>query len=245
MTPPLRIVHERLDSTNLEVRRVWNGEPVVVVAAEQSAGMGRLGRSWVSPRGGLWMSLGWPLRQELTAYQAIPLAVGLAVAHTLETLYRLKPRIKWPNDVLLEERKVAGVLCQAELDLGALVVGVGVNANFPSASLGEALRTRPVSLLDVLGAEIDLDVLEARLTGALAGAFEAYERGAWIEELLPQIRARLAWVGEAVACVDAGGGMLAEGTMRGVDDHGALQIETESGVRTLSGGEIQRRAPAR
>jgi BirA family biotin operon repressor/biotin-[acetyl-CoA-carboxylase] ligase len=245
-----RIVHERVDSTNLEVRRVWAGEPVVVVAAEQTAGMGRLGRSWLSPRGGVWLSVGWPLKLPFGAYQAIPLAVGLATVEAIEETCGLRARIKWPNDVIARERKLAGILCQAELDLpsaspgraeqGAIVAGVGVNGNFPASILGAGLRHEPTSLLDELGREVDLALLEESLVRRLEEAFEAYERGGWKSALLPAIRERLCWVGERIASSDTHGTPIAEGVMRGIDDSGALLVETDREVRALAIGEIHR-----
>lgn len=235
-----RVFYERIDSTNLELRRLWSGEPLAVVAAEQSAGMGRLGRMWLSPRGGLWITVGWPLRLPLASYQAVPLAVGLATVQAIEAVARLHAGIKWPNDVFVRERKLAGILCQSEPDTSLLMAGIGINANFPAASLGSGLRHDPTSLQDEVG-DVDLGGLEEALLAALEATFEAFERGHWISLILPGIRKRLCWVGQRIASTDAAGATIAEGILRGIDDSGALLIETDGGVKALSVGEISRR----
>ncbi|EQD73264.1 biotin--acetyl-CoA-carboxylase ligase [mine drainage metagenome] len=106
----------QVDSTNLEARRRWltacklhlSPAPFVVVAAQQSAGMGRSGRTWQSPAGGLWLSVGWPLRKSAETCAAAPLAVGLAAAEALQECCGLHCAIKWPNDLLVNEKKLRG-----------------------------------------------------------------------------------------------------------------------------------------
>lgn len=243
------IEYASLDSTNLEARRLWAGnpaaarpEPLAVVAAAQTAGMGRSGRSWVSPTGGLWLSLAWPLRRPLEAYQALPLAAGLAVARALEGLYALDCRIKWPNDLLVRNRKLVGILCQGEPDLPspAVIVGIGVNANFPAAALGPGLRQPPTSLRDELRRDVPLARLRDRLLDELEEALADFEQDLWRERLLPEIERRLAWRGRPVRCTDTQQQLLAQGLLTGLDAQGCLLIQTPGGPQALAVGELQR-----
>lgn len=240
MAAPRRIFHARIDSTNLEAKRLFDGSPLLVVAAEQSAGMGRLGRIWQSPPGGLWMSLAWPMRAPLTAYQTVPLAAGLATAEAIASVCGLSAGIKWPNDLLLGDNKLAGVLCQTELDRQVLVVGIGINANLDTTALGEGLRRPPTSLRDALGADVDLERLEAALLERLIEGLEICERDGFGVALAQRVNARLCWRGARVRSVDEQGTALAEGVLTGIDGSGALLLASDSGVHALTVGELQR-----
>lgn len=244
--------YETLDSTNLEAQRLWarlypqacSGEnppqPIAVMAEMQTAGMGRLGRTWVSPPGGLWLSLVWPLGKPLGEYQGLPLIAGLATATAIAETVGLECQIKWPNDVLLSQRKLAGILCQAEPGLvnPAIVIGIGINGNFNARSLGPNLRQPPTSLLDELGQAVDLRLLRDALLKQLELRLAEYERngiGAYVAE----IRERLAWLGENVQCTDSAGHVLASGKLTGVDELGRVFIETKSGMESLAIGELR------
>ena len=111
---------DTLDSTLLEAKRYWSKPsspkvPTVIVANEQYAGVGRDGRRWQSPRGGLWMTMVWPTEVEIDFYQPLPLIAGLSLIYTLEELFQFSTKIKWPNDVLFQNRKLAGILCKTQI----------------------------------------------------------------------------------------------------------------------------------
>lgn len=121
---------QSLDSTNDEARRLAvRGEPAVIVAESQTQGRGRLGRSWSSVPGGLYFSmLLFPGPQWSSLKNpVIALLAGVACARTIEAKAGLKPEIAWPNDVLIGDRKVAGILCEGKGR--AVIVGCGVNLN--------------------------------------------------------------------------------------------------------------------
>ena len=111
-----RIHFEVTESTNTEARRLaaeYPGECLLVTAATQSAGRGRHGRAWESPRGGAWLSVVWPTRQPPLAYAAVSLVAAIAVRRALlEVVDTHRLQIKWPNDVLIDDRKVVGILCE-------------------------------------------------------------------------------------------------------------------------------------
>ena len=248
-----RIQYETLDSTNLEARRLWREEreerdagailrePLLLVATEQSSGQGRSGRSWSSPAGGLWMSLTWPLKLGLEAYRALPLVVGLATARALEEQFALPCRIKWPNDILVHGRKLAGILCQSDLQGGAgmIVAGIGINGNYSGEALGTSLRQPPTTLFDLVGRSVDLRALEDAVVRRLVECLEVYEQGGFADRLLPDLRERLAWKGEAVVCSEAEGRVLAQGTLLGVSEDGCALVEKADGeIVSLAIGEM-------
>jgi BirA family biotin operon repressor/biotin-[acetyl-CoA-carboxylase] ligase len=138
-------------------------EGTVVVAETQIAGRGRLGREWFSPVGGLWFSV--VLRPELKPAEAVRLVfvAGLAVAEVLRELYGLKAETKWPNDVLVNGRKVCGILTEMSTigeTVNYVIVGVGVNANFDvEKTFPEDLKTVATSLENELGRKVRLEEL--------------------------------------------------------------------------------------
>jgi BirA family biotin operon repressor/biotin-[acetyl-CoA-carboxylase] ligase len=128
---------------------------LVIIAEQQTAGRGRLGRSWASPIGGLWMSviIRTPLAERRQSMFTV--AAAVAVVQAIRDATRLLARIRWPNDVLIDGRKVAGVLAEAESDFPDLcVLGIGVNVNVPAESLPKPVRTQATSLSAELGRSV-------------------------------------------------------------------------------------------
>jgi len=136
-----------LPSTNLkakEMAEASDAEGTVVVADRQTAGRGRLGRTWSSPRGGVYLSI--ILRPKISPMDAPGLShlITLALSMTLEDLYAVSPKIKWPNDVYLSSKKLSGVLLEmsSEADLiDYVIAGVGINANGDHGRLDEVSGT--------------------------------------------------------------------------------------------------------
>jgi BirA family biotin operon repressor/biotin-[acetyl-CoA-carboxylase] ligase len=216
-----RLHLRRVDSTNARARDLAAaGAPhgTLVTAAEQSAGRGRQGRAWSAPAGlGLLMSVllrDWP--------RLLPLSAAVAVAETVGE----GAAIKWPNDVLLGDHKVAGILAEGRPQEGWMVIGVGLNVAVRPNELPPELRDT--------AATMGLDSTEVEPT--LARLLERLER--WLTagepEVLDAWRARDALAGRAVAW--AGGA----GTAAGVDEDGRLVVElADGGGRTaLDAGEV-------
>ncbi len=153
-------------STNSWARRfarLGACDGTVFLAESQTAGRGRLKRKWVSPAGGLWFSV--VLRPRLKPAEAFGLVFvsSLAVAEVLEELYGLKTQVKWPNDVLVNSKKVCGILAETKLEsknVEYVVVGVGINTNLGVKKLlPEDLWKTATSLKDELGRKIELEML--------------------------------------------------------------------------------------
>ena len=211
-------VVERAGSTNaLVAERARAGEPagLVVVAEEQTAGRGRLGRSWVSPpRAGLTLSV--LVRPELppARWPWLPLVTGLAVATALRERAELDARLKWPNDVLVDGRKVCGVLAEVPVT-GAAVLGIGLNVTTRASELphdgATSLRLAGASTTD------RATVLRAVLR-SLAHVLED------VEAAREQYRVRCSTLRAAVR-VELPGGTTVVGVAEAVDDDGRLVVD--------------------
>ena len=208
-----------------------------VVAAVQTEGRGRRGRSWWSPEGGLWVS--FLLRPELPADRVpmLALAAALAAAEALESLGVDRIALKWPNDLLLSGRKFGGLL--AELHPAppggapGVVLGLGIDLDLP-APPPEDLAPLATSIRSELGwapsRESALDAIQTHLLEACRAVADA--DGTW----LARYRERLLGVG-GPARVDVGGESV-RGTLAGVGPRGELLIDTPSGRRAVLAGDV-------
>ncbi|MFA5368219.1 MAG: biotin--[acetyl-CoA-carboxylase] ligase [Dehalococcoidia bacterium] len=132
-------------------------EGTIVVAETQSGGRGRVGRPWSSPRGGIYFSI--ILRPDINPGEALrlPLVAGIAVAQAIKRETNLGPRLKWPNDILIDTKKVGGILTElsAEPDrLDWVIIGIGLNVNTPHESFTEEVEETATSLMEAGGKEI-------------------------------------------------------------------------------------------
>lgn len=241
--------HAQIDSTNDEATRLWRRtieqlpgqapQPMLISADVQTAGRGREGRLWLSPAGGLWMTLAWPAPRDADHYRALPMAVGLAVAEAVESFAGIAASIKWPNDLLVEDRKLAGILCRYEpMSRPVVIVGIGVNANLRAEQLGSALRQPATSLLDERGKPVDLAGLRDAVAQRLQQRLGEYDRTGLASMLTP-ITGRLAWVGLTVAC-ELPGGRTIKGRLIGIDASGRLELTDGPNITNpaVDAGEI-------
>jgi BirA family biotin operon repressor/biotin-[acetyl-CoA-carboxylase] ligase len=221
----------KVDSTNTELmRRARAGqiEPILLVAECQTAGRGRLGRDWQSDTDAglatLTFSLGLPLQP--ADWSGLSLAVGLAVVQSLHPALKLK----WPNDVWLEDRKLAGILIETTSvgDVRYAVIGIGVNV-LPRD--GTDMRTPPAALVEVLPKGDAPSALES-IVLPLVRAVQAFEAEGFAG-LRTAFHARDLLYGREVVCTDG-----TTGTARGVDASGALLVHTASGLQKISSAEV-------
>jgi len=240
-------VHQSIDSTNAEILR--RGVPgfgaAVCLAETQTSGRGRRGRAWVSPfASSLYLSIGWRFTGGAEVLEGLSLAVGVALCETLRDAGVSGLALKWPNDVLLDGKKLAGILVELKGDLSGpcdAVIGVGVNVALPAAQSAlidqpwsdlASLRQRGFSRSDLAGA------LLGRLLHLLAN-YELTGFSNWLERW----QSLDAYAGKAVL-IDNGVHRIA-GQARGVDRHGALLLETGSGIQAVRGGEVSLRLQER
>lgn len=200
------------------------GEGTLVLAERMYAGRGRFNRSWVAPPGGLWLTL--LLQPPLEAAQLTGLAAALSVADALSRLWGIEAWIKWPNDVVVGERKVCGVLGEV-FSVGEahyLLLGVGINVN---NDLPRELSTAAVTVRELLGHPVPrLQLLTAFLTG-FDDRYTALTRGDRAP-VLRELRSKTSTLNRRVRVLLPSGGTL-EGTARDIADDGSLVLETASG----------------
>lgn len=221
----------QIDSTNTELmRRARAGqtEPVLLVAEQQSAGRGRLGRLWAGEAGAsLTFSLGLPMMP--ADWSGLSLAVGVSLAESLHA----DVRIKWPNDLWLHDRKLAGILIETAGTGAAstprfVVVGVGINITQRPA---QGLSTPPAWLQELL-ADVDAPQTLARVTLPLVQALRAFESqgfGAFRE----RFHSRDALAGRRVTLSDG-----LHGAAQGVGADGALLVHTATGMKQVTSSEV-------
>lgn len=239
-------VVEHTGSTNedllLEARAGAPTKPKVLVAFAQTAGRGRMDRVWYGgPQPGASVLLSVAVPWSAVPLQgAVTLACGLAVAQTLRA-HEVAAQIKWPNDVLLQGRKLAGLLAETTLDLEnrrTLVVGLGLNLWHPTVGAPFAALSEAVSLPDVRTA---WSTWTPRLAAALLEGI-AQMRAGGFAAAVGRYESLMAWRGEAVVALDPHTQhVLAQGVLRGVDDAGRVLLDVEGAPVALSSGEISLR----
>ncbi|MFI5183173.1 MAG: biotin--[acetyl-CoA-carboxylase] ligase [Vicinamibacteria bacterium] len=233
----------RIASTNDRLKeraRAGAHEWSVVLAEEQTAGRGRLGNTWASPRGNLFLSL--LLRPSCSAEEAglIPLMAGIGACDALRGL-GAKTVLKWPNDVLVGGRKLGGILTEAawgEGRLESVVVGVGLNVSLVPDALAGPMSEAVTSLTSELARDVSVEEVAAPVLEQLALWYHRLAAGGR-SEVVDAWRDRSApWWGRAVEV--RLGARLVKGVARGIDDTGALLIEEADGRQlTILAGEAQ------
>jgi BirA family biotin operon repressor/biotin-[acetyl-CoA-carboxylase] ligase len=226
---------ESLPSTNSELARMASegaAEGVAVLADEQTAGRGRLQRTWSSPKGaGLYFSILLRPRIPVDRWPLITFMAALAVGDALQEATGLRTDIKWPNDLLSGERKICGILSEAiETPAGrAVIVGIGINLTqsaFPEAT----------SVAEATGVKPDREAILAALLSALTRWYSLLNER---EKIVAAWSSRSSYATGRLVQVN-NGDELWRGTTCGVEPDGALRLRTVSGeIKVLRAGDVQ------
>ncbi len=231
-------VRFQVDSTNRLAHAAAPDQPAAVLAECQTAGRGRRGRAWVSPLGAsLYMSLSWPFQAPARGLSGLSLLVGLCVAQAMERVLDIRPRLKWPNDLLHEDRKLAGILIELSGEPDGpcrAVIGIGVNCHLPQ-ELVSGIDQPWTDLHRITGDTPNRNLLSAAILSRLATCLPQFERvgfaafrAEWTERDALQGRSIVLHLGQEQR----------PGTAMGVDETGALLMETRSGTEAYSAGEV-------
>lgn len=234
-------VHAELGSTNDRAKELAPSAaklPLLVVADRQTAGRGRGGHRWHTSDGALTFSLLIdPTNHELSLGKQglLSLATGIAVIDAVQRTTGLAAGLKWPNDVLLENKKLAGTLIEAPRP-DRLVIGVGVNVNNRLDEAPADVAARAISLVEAVGQEVS----RPRLLEAFLHAFSMRlnQLASAEADLLQSVRGACILTGQLVTLTD--GDRTTAGTCRGIADDGALRIETSEGVQACRAGSVIR-----
>jgi BirA family transcriptional regulator, biotin operon repressor / biotin---[acetyl-CoA-carboxylase] ligase len=220
--------HDSIPSTQDRARELSRAQtPALVVADEQIAGRGTRGRTWLAPKGTSLLA-SWTFRPAPEQPALFALLAGVAVARALERSGVRDPRLKWPNDVELDRKKVAGALAHGSTDgeAGSLVLGIGVNVHQRAEDFARDLSPRATSLA-IVGYRIDRLALLAALSREIDRLTDTSERQAALAEW----RTRATFLGQEVE-VTRDGAPAVRGVARDIAEDGALVV---GGERVLAG----------
>ncbi len=208
------------------------------VAEQQTAGRGRRGREWVSPFArNLYFSLVWRFEQGVAALEGLSLLVGLAMVRAMKKIDIEGVQLKWPNDLLYQNKKLAGILLEVHGEASGqcqVVIGVGVNAEMPR-EIGEAIDQPWIDLKTVVGKHVSRNLLLAEILNELVVCLGEFEKNGF-SGLVSEWQSHNAMQDQSI--VLQVGNELVEGVCKGVDASGALLLKSGADVRAYHGGEI-------
>jgi BirA family biotin operon repressor/biotin-[acetyl-CoA-carboxylase] ligase len=233
-----------LDSTNAYARKLADhgaDEGEVVIAEAQTRGRGRLGRNWISPPFvNVYLSV--ILRPRLAPAHApqLTLMAAVAVADTVAFFIKSPPVIKWPNDLLVGGRKLAGILTESSCDsqrIEFVILGIGINLNYPVELMPETIRKRATSIVSLTGAKVNREDFLRRLIHDLDRCYGEFEESGF-DAIAPRWEA-LFGLREKRVRVEMADQVII-GTARGIDREGALILEDGKGgrLRVVAGDVI-------
>ena len=235
---------EEIDSTNLEAKRNQeqvDGHGMVFLAEQQSLGRGRMGRAWVSPKGtGIWMSL--LLKPEFPTSQAsqITLLAALAVADAIKKVTGLEGKIKWPNDIVVNQKKVCGILTEMGViqdRIQYLVVGIGINVNtehFPNeiSDIATSLKLEG-------GKIFAREEIVAELLNYFEQYYDNFCKDGNLGQIIKYYNSILINKGKKVKIVENSKEDSFIGEALGIDEAGRLLVRLDNGeVQTIVSGEV-------
>ncbi|MFT4631063.1 MAG: BirA family biotin operon repressor/biotin-[acetyl-CoA-carboxylase] ligase [Candidatus Pseudothioglobus sp.] len=232
-----------VDSTNtVGMGAALNGLSGYVCSAEkQTAGRGRRGRSWASPFArNIYLSVVWEFKTGAAALEGLSLALGVAVVEALTSAGVEELRLKWPNDVVYRQQKLAGILVEVTGDAAgpcSAVVGIGLNVSMPEASAKD-IDQRFIDVDSLLGVHISRSQLLALLLNNIVPLLDSFERHGFssYRQRWQQLDSLF---GQSVLA--EWGDQRLVGSAQGVDDSGAYCVLTQQGQQRFSGGEVSLR----
>jgi BirA family biotin operon repressor/biotin-[acetyl-CoA-carboxylase] ligase len=242
MIQPTILRFESIESTNLEaMRRAKAGAPegLCIVAREQSAGRGRLDRSWHSPRdAGLYLSLLLRPAMETSAWPLLTMMTALAVSEALMKSCGLRTDIKWPNDVCVNDRKLCGILAETiESPAGpAAIIGIGINLT--ADALPAMLRESAISIEEATGSSANSEHLLRDLLKAIGERYEVMKAPGGVEHTIREWCAASSYAfGRRVRVARTHDSF--DGITRGLASDGALRVETDTGrMEMVRAGDV-------
>jgi BirA family biotin operon repressor/biotin-[acetyl-CoA-carboxylase] ligase len=229
---------DEIDSTNVYLRRearLGAPEGTVALAEHQGAGRGRMDRRWEAPPGAsLLISVLFRPEFDASELHLCTAAVALAAAEACRLAAGVGPVLKWPNDLLVGESKLAGVLAEAEFEgpvVRAVVVGLGLNIDWPGPE-----GVRGTCLRDLSSGPVDRELLLSSLLDALSARRALLDSAPGRREVAAELRDRCSTLGQRVRVELAAEAVV--GVAVEVDDAGHLVVQTATGPRTISAGDV-------
>ncbi|MDR2830171.1 MAG: biotin--[acetyl-CoA-carboxylase] ligase [Methanobrevibacter sp.] len=232
---------QKVDSTNVIAKFLAGTgieEGTIVIARSQIKGKGRMGKKWESPLGGIWLSI--ILNPKMNPEQAslITLGAGVAVTKAIRGL-GVDVRIKWPNDILIGDKKIAGILTEANSrshTLDYIVVGIGIDSNIDSNSISKKTKVKSTTLKDELKKNINENKLITNLLKEFENIYEHFKSEEF-EEILYEWRNLSQTIGSYVV-IEQPFGRVLKGYVVGINNQGSLILELNNGkLKKIISGE--------
>jgi BirA family biotin operon repressor/biotin-[acetyl-CoA-carboxylase] ligase len=223
-----------------ELAEAGAAQGTIVIAESQTAGRGRLGRSWHSPSGlNLYATIILRPTIPIAEVPRLSLVAGVAAAEALETVAPGHIALKWPNDIWLDGRKAGGIIAEAVADrsqqLSCVLLGIGINVNLAVSDIPPDLRDKATSLRIATGRRCDRIELAAALFQRLEARYIEAE-AARFDLIFPTYEKYLALVGKQVTVIE--GSARTSGTVAGIDREGALLLKTLRGTQRILTGDV-------
>ena len=235
-------IYDSIDSTNAEALRLVNATcatPFLVLAEQQVAGRGRRGRKWISPFAqNIYYSLVLRIQDGLRQLEGLSLVVGLAVIQALRESGVQGAVLKWPNDVLVGQKKIAGILLELvgdPADICHVVIGIGINVNMQRA---DEVDQQWTSMQLETGVAVDRNILVA-LVGLQLQRYLDRHKASGFAALQEEWEQNHGWQGRSVSLI--AGVNRVDGVVLGVDQQGALRLDVDGVEKAYSGGELSLR----
>lgn len=236
------LYYNSLSSTNTEAKEVAKKveEGTIVVAEEQTKGRGRLGRGWVSPKGkGIWMSLILKPKMSPLKVAKITLIGAAAVNLALKDM-GIRSYIKWPNDIIIDNRKVSGILTEMNCELNMIshvIMGMGINIGLDKRDLSNQLADKAISLREVVGGRVDRKKLLAYVLNRFEELYIPFIRDGDISRTIEISRQASNLTGKDVRIIGSHTEKI--GRVLTIDDEGQLVVEYDDGnIEKIFSGEV-------
>ena len=245
---PRVLRYESLPSTNTEVARLAGEgaeEGLAVVADEQTAGRGRLQRAWSSPKdAGLYFSILLRPKVALDRWPLITFVAALATGDALFEASQVETDIKWPNDLLANDRKICGILAEViETPSGrAVVLGIGINLT--QQAFPDDLVNIATSVANESGRPAEREAILAALLQALARWYSLLHEPDGAEKIVAALSSRSSFVSDKLVQV-TNGDECWHGRTQGMENDGALRLQTAEGIQVIRAGDVTSLRPAR
>lgn len=240
------LVQNITDSTNSQLMQKVQDRLITelgytIVAEAQTAGRGRRGRNWYSPfAASLYFSMYWRLEQGIQAAMGLSLVVAIAITRLLKQQYQLEAKVKWPNDVYIDGKKLCGILVELTGQAHAgcdVIIGIGLNIRLPAQAF-DSIDQQYIDLSMATGREIDRNLLVVLLQQQLITTLTQFTQTGF-SSFVDEFNQYNQYRDKAVKLI---GNSEIKGTCLGVDQQGALLITTVTGVQAYFGGELSLRS---
>lgn len=237
---------DSIDSTNKKAKEIAQDEEegAVLIAEEQTEGKGRMGRTWISPKGkGIWMTIILKPNIEPMKIPKITL-IGAAAVHKALDKMTIKTQIKWPNDILIDGKKICGILTEMSGELNMvnyIIMGIGINVNLDEKDIPDELKDRATSLKISLGKETNRKKLTAYILNEFEDLYMKFKENDDIDEVLKICRENSILLGEEVKIIR--GNNVRLGKAIDINEDGELLVKFKGdNVEKIYSGEVSLRA---